>query len=246
MAALLVPTAERAEWLAEWRSELWYVGRAARPDSSQGCSTQLVRFCLGSFEDAWLLAAGARRATLPVPRAKGSARECVTLLAALLALSVVVAITLPNVRLRLAPSRASHPERLVLIEDPLGAEHGQHTLSAAQYLTWSEYRQHIFQSFSFYRVGHATLAADSGPVNIRLARATENTFSTLGLTLEDAEFPASKAPGIILSAELWRTRFHADASVIGRTARLDDKGVHSPSHRARKPRRRFRVTRMPG
>lgn len=42
-AALLVPTAERTEWLAEWKAELHYVGHDA------------TTFCLGSFRDAlWL------------------------------------------------------------------------------------------------------------------------------------------------------------------------------------------------
>jgi len=42
-AALLVPAAARAEWLAEWRAELWYVEHDA------------TAFCFGSFRDAlWL------------------------------------------------------------------------------------------------------------------------------------------------------------------------------------------------
>lgn len=39
-AALLVPASARAEWLAEWSAELWYVDRDA------------TAFCLGSFRDA--------------------------------------------------------------------------------------------------------------------------------------------------------------------------------------------------
>lgn len=42
-AALLVPASERAEWLAEWKAELWYVDHDA------------TAFCFGSFRDAlWL------------------------------------------------------------------------------------------------------------------------------------------------------------------------------------------------
>lgn len=42
-AALLVPASARAEWLAEWSAELWYVEHDA------------TAFCLGSFRDAlWL------------------------------------------------------------------------------------------------------------------------------------------------------------------------------------------------
>jgi hypothetical protein len=46
-AAWLVPAEQRAEWLAEWRAELWYVG--------QGGEQRTAGFCLGSFRDAlWL------------------------------------------------------------------------------------------------------------------------------------------------------------------------------------------------
>ncbi len=46
-AAWLVPGEQRAEWLAEWSAELWYVGRS--------CRRQATGFCLGAFRDAlWL------------------------------------------------------------------------------------------------------------------------------------------------------------------------------------------------
>ncbi|HEY1221739.1 MAG: hypothetical protein ABSE42_04005 [Bryobacteraceae bacterium] len=46
-AACLVPGEQRAEWLAEWRAELWYL--------RQRGDRQITVFCLGSFRDAlWL------------------------------------------------------------------------------------------------------------------------------------------------------------------------------------------------
>jgi hypothetical protein len=78
-AALLVPAAERAEWLAEWRAELWYVNRRA------------TAFCLGSISDAFWMNRNA-----PDPRAARrfaleSPVKCVTFLAALTALSFLLA-----------------------------------------------------------------------------------------------------------------------------------------------------------
>ena len=55
--ALLVPLSEREEWLAEWRSELWYFrhDRGLAMDSSARLSLSMTRFCLGSFQDAlWI------------------------------------------------------------------------------------------------------------------------------------------------------------------------------------------------
>jgi hypothetical protein len=77
-AALLVPAAERAEWLAEWRAELWYVEHDA------------TAFCLGSFRDAlWLRIRGlsARHAF-----SLNSPIRCVLFLAGLAALTVSLAI----------------------------------------------------------------------------------------------------------------------------------------------------------
>jgi len=56
LAALLVPSPLRAEWVAEWRSELWYVLRRSNREA--------LFFCLGAFRDAlWL-----RRNSSPNPR----------------------------------------------------------------------------------------------------------------------------------------------------------------------------------
>ncbi len=46
-AAWLVPNEQRAEWLAEWNAELWYVQRSSE--------LQTTSFCLGAFRDAFWL-----------------------------------------------------------------------------------------------------------------------------------------------------------------------------------------------
>lgn len=220
-ASLLVPRAARAEWLSEWRSELWYA-RQSHAQAPRNPSWRLLRFCLGSFGDAWFLCTGQAEPRPPLTCTKGSAQQCAMLLVGVLALSVLVGVALPNVRVHLWPSHASQAQRLVLIEEPSAAEHGHHTLAAAQYLVWSGFRQHIFQSFLFYRVRDATLSAgESTPVTIRLATATDNAFSTLGLPLQQPVSSSSMQRGIVLSAALWRTRFHADTALIGHTARLN-------------------------
>jgi hypothetical protein len=81
-AALLVPAAERAEWLAEWEAELCYVEHDA------------TAFCLGSFRDAlWL-----RCNSLRTRRAWSldSPLRCVLFLAGLAALTFGGAITSGN------------------------------------------------------------------------------------------------------------------------------------------------------
>ena len=84
-AARLVPASERAEWLAEWSAELWYVEHDA------------TAFCLGSFCDAlWL-----RRKSFSARRAFSldSPVRCVFFLATLALLSYLLAFGLPSRRL---------------------------------------------------------------------------------------------------------------------------------------------------
>lgn len=78
-AALLVPGAERAEWLAEWKAELCYVDHDA------------TRFCFGSFPDAlWLRRNGKRRPRLASHLE--SPLRCVLFLVALAALVATAAL----------------------------------------------------------------------------------------------------------------------------------------------------------
>lgn len=84
VASLLAPRDRRAEWVKEWRSELWYVPRC-----------QATPFCMGAFRDAlWLR----RNNPGPVTRTGiglESPLSCLAFLATLAALSVFIAVHLP-------------------------------------------------------------------------------------------------------------------------------------------------------
>jgi hypothetical protein len=77
-ASRLVPKEQRAEWLAEWRGELWHV------------KTDAAIFCLGSFRDAaWLRRNSPREQMLTSPAC------CLFFLAVVAALSLFFALHLP-------------------------------------------------------------------------------------------------------------------------------------------------------
>ena len=79
-ASLLAPGDERAEWLAGWRSELWYIPR-------RGSTV----FCLGAFRDAlWL-----RRNSPSSRKHLESPFRCLAWLALLAAASLLIALLLP-------------------------------------------------------------------------------------------------------------------------------------------------------
>jgi hypothetical protein len=88
--ALVVPGANRKDWLFKWKSELWYVRREAP------ASKDVWRFCLGAVRDArWM-----RRYS---PREGGhlnldSPLNCVMFLISLALSSLVVALLLPSAR----------------------------------------------------------------------------------------------------------------------------------------------------
>ena len=80
-AAWFVPAAHRAEWLADWHSELWYAVRSRRRGR-----LETLRFTLGAFNDAiWIWS---RSANLSADVWLRSPRSCLTFLVGLAAVCV--------------------------------------------------------------------------------------------------------------------------------------------------------------
>jgi len=87
-AARLVPSRERAEWLAEWSAELWY--------AQESCAVDADRFCLGAFQDALCLRrqrSGEERRTSPW---LASPARCLLLLAGLDAIAWLAVLPIPR------------------------------------------------------------------------------------------------------------------------------------------------------
>ena len=95
-ASLLAPWDQRAEWVKGWRSELWYIPRRGA-----------TLFCLGAFRDAlWL------RRNNPSPEKRTrihlqSPLNCLAFLAALAAVSLLIAVRLPGPQLGPRPTHLS-------------------------------------------------------------------------------------------------------------------------------------------
>jgi hypothetical protein len=96
VASLLVPGDQRAEWLEEWRSELWYVPR-----------NQATPFALGAFRDAFWLRRNNNAAVKRTGVHLESPLSCLAFLATLAALSIFIVVQLLAPRLQPAtPLRA--------------------------------------------------------------------------------------------------------------------------------------------
>ena len=209
VASWLMPRRLRAEWYREWRAELWYARREG--GSGLRADWMVVKFCVGAVADARALRARGERAGV----VRGSAKECVLMLVAALAISLGFALLLPGVRTRLWPSVVGDAQELMLIEGTRAAEVGKATLSREQYLTWAARRQRVFQSFAFYGVRHAVLGDSVGRERVAMAYASANVFDVVRGKVKRIAPSSGGMQGVIVSPELWRAvaENSADGSV---------------------------------
>ena len=130
-SSLLVPAKERAEWLREWRSELWHANEKIAPKERA-----LLRFCLGSFPDALCLRrmAWARRERIEL--FAGSAWRCLVVLATILAVSYGLCLMLPGVRAARHVSQYRVNSGLILIQDAAANDESAATIPLDMYMRW--------------------------------------------------------------------------------------------------------------
>jgi hypothetical protein len=194
-AAWMVPGAERAEWLAEWRAELWYVDRGA------------TRFCLGAFRDAlWLR----RNRNAPNSlRAFGleSPVRCVLALAALAAASVFLAFRLPLPRRILLPAPYRDALHLAMISADGQRDAPGPTVTIEQYRRLANRMHKRFTGLAFYRPIKARVPG----AELSIAVASANLFELLQIPISGARENA-----LVLSDTAWRKYFAGDAHIVGR------------------------------
>jgi hypothetical protein len=131
MAAWLVPATERAAWVDEWQSELWYVRHGA------------MSFCLGAFRDAvWVRRnlGGFRPGLFRIV----SPWRYLGALALLAAVSIFFAFQLALPRSVLLPSPLPEADRLAVISN----------ITVEQYRRLSLDGESPFAALAFYRTIH--------------------------------------------------------------------------------------------
>jgi putative ABC transport system permease protein len=148
----------------------------------------------------------------------------VLILGLALAATVAIYTVVDNVILRPLPYAA--PERLVLIQEstPQG---GPFAVAPANFVDWQELSR-SFGVMAAVRGQSMTVAAAREPIVIQGLRVSPAYFETLGVSprlgrgfvAEDAA--ALEGPVVVLSHELWQSRFGGDAELLGRTIPLSD------------------------
>lgn len=124
------------------------------------------------------------------------------------------------------PLPLARPDELVMLwERPPGFAHNR--VSPLTFLDWSE-QSHKFRAMAGVSGGSRTLTGTrEGPERIPGQAVSVSFFDLLGVkpiagrTFVDND-AASGAKVVVLSERLWRRRFNADPSLVGRAITLDD------------------------
>jgi hypothetical protein len=219
-AAVLVPEAQRADWLAEWRSELWHVRRDPH-------GRNVTAFCMGAFRDAfWLWRTGPNlgahgvfhlnAAATPagiesfpdqgVP-ALSSPLHCLSWLAAIGALGAAIALLLPAARTVLLGSL--YPRDLVMLSPagegdpsiPNGFLDPYPTVSREQFESLKAHDRDQFVALAFYVPARLPVETPHGKRTLSVARTTSDLFRMLNIPVERGNRPT--APNIPGRVDAW-------------------------------------------
>jgi hypothetical protein len=223
-ASFLVTGSERAEWLAEWKAELWHISRAPHSDR------EITAFCLGAFQDAFWLSCNRQRSSLRRLFLIGSASRCGLFLAAWATISMLVCLTLPAARRALLlPSPYPNAGDLVVISGDGYAGIQIPTVRLADYQSWISISRQLFTGLAFYQpVVRRVHIAPHHTAELSIARASGNLFDVLnlpsfhGIAVDSGRTNVAR---LILSRQAWRSLFHGDPHAVGRMIEVAGKPV---------------------
>jgi hypothetical protein len=226
VAALLVPRKARAEWLEEWRSELWHVWHIcnANPGSaSLHQKDEITAFSLGAFKDAlWLRkndtsASSPRRSFRP-----GTPSRCILALIVVAAAGFLIAYGCPSVWKVMRPNSYRDANDLVMISRGGFESTSAPTIEFSKYEAWTRNSGHLFTGLAFYQLASKPLTV--GPsIKMPVARASSNLFELLGVPIsyEVPGMAAGQSARLYLSRSVWLKYFNADPHVFGHMFRVN-------------------------
>lgn len=198
-AARVVPSSERAEWLAEWSAELWYVKKEG--------SRQATGFCLGAFQDAVALRCYSPANPRTVWRLETPV-QCLGFLGLLVTACTLLALRLPEARGVILPFPYRGVERLVMLSPAGQHESRLPTVAVGQYRNLANRLPRQFGGVAFYR----PMRVRVGRADLSLALATGNLFDLLGIPVARNR----EQPALVVSDSAWQKLFGGDPQLAGR------------------------------
>ena len=227
-AALLVPKSQKEDWLAEWTAEVWHIRTGGDENAHRLARGTVLRFCLGSFQDAWILRGGNLRASASFAFRSGAPMRCILLLITLAVISALICLATPSFR---EIFQAQRPDSLADV--PLVSQEGQFTVDEptvafSDYAAWKDGGAKAFRGLVFYRpdIVSAYLPEARSQRQSQQWRAGYASMSLLSLLPRSSiggaalKVSESRKPLAILSRKTWTQTFHSDLQIVGRTIQV--------------------------
>jgi hypothetical protein len=227
VAAMLVPRKARAEWLEEWRAELWHVWHICNQSDEPAAlhrKEEITAFSLGAFQDAlWLrrnhISSAPRRRFQP-----GTPSRCILTLIVIAAASLLITYCRPSVWKAARPDFYRDPGDLVLISRGGFESASRPTVQFAEYEAWTRNSGHLFTALAFYQLTAQQFALGNDySIKLPAVRASANLFQLLGVPVafDVSGIAARDSTRVFLSRSAWRKDFRSDAHIFGRILRVD-------------------------
>lgn len=228
----IVPAADRATWLAEWRAEVEHAWRVRRDGGSTSRPLLRIRLALrasAAMVDAlwlWRRRRGGgglrviRDAARSLRRRPGFTLAVVGTLALGLGASTAIFSVLDGLMLRPLPFQ--HPEQLVWL---WGRGNGN-TVAPEVMAQWRR-RTDIFEDIRSNSLRSFILTGGEQPGSELTALVEPGFLRMLGIRpvigrgFDDSDARPGNDHVVLLGDELWRHAFGADPRVVGRTVQLD-------------------------
>lgn len=119
------------------------------------------------------------------------------------------------------------PSRLVVVKPTAPGRRDDIGVSYPTFLDWRA-QNHVFEGMSVFREGDFTLTGRGEPAHLTGAVVSANLFSLLGVPpgigrdfIPDEDKPSGTGLPVILSHNLWQSRFGSDLKVVGQNLTLD-------------------------
>ncbi|MBO0862196.1 MAG: ABC transporter permease [Chloracidobacterium sp.] len=235
---VVVPRRLRAEWRREWEAELRYREELLADWDKLDWRNKfdLLRRSAGAFLDALLLQPrrledemfqDLRYGARMLLRQRAFTIAAVIALALGIGANTAVFSVVNAVLLRPLPYQNS--DRLAMIWGNFLTFHmEQLRAKAAEYVDYRD-QTRSFETVAAFSVDNFNFTGGPQPDRVAGARITANLFPMLGAKAAQGRsiLPEENQPGrdnvVVVSHSFWQNRLGADASIIGRSVRLDDR-----------------------
>jgi len=224
VASFIVPRGQRAQWLQEWRSEIWHwvaflVGSARLNASSE---RQLLNHCWGAFADA--LWCRFNRATVIQFLQSYPATPSFCLLITGIVL-VAIFTAGPVSLLRSSTPAIRDPHSLLTVSLNEDSRWLEPELLRDAAMDWTR-NNRLVAGTATYAWRASVIRGPVGKQEVVSARVTPDMFEVLGTKMMvgagfNSALPQDTRNPVVLSDAVWQEQFHRDVGAVGETLFLN-------------------------